>query len=373
MLALSSGSSFADWPTCLKQGSADHRIAACTQVIQKDPGHMPAYSMRAIVYLAQGKVDLAQQDFYKVLQLPAADDARRKLHDSATSALKQIALSKKGSPKLKNPDPDPALNETVVQLPLSVKLPSGATHKGEFVLTTMRPNGSGPFPAVIVSHGHSGLLRTQMGRNRMLGPDLVRKGFAVLAPTRIGHGISSIAEDPELPRSDGRGCDGQDHRPAATAGSDHIQATIAFAIKQAWIDKDKLILLGASAGGFHSLVAAGTRQSVVKAVVNFVGGHGGQYTRPGQPCNPDNVAAVLSAAGMGNPIPTIWFYSENDKLFGSLVPRQWHAGYVKAGGRAEFHMLPPLGEDGHDILGPGRPHWMPLLDRFLASNGLHPK
>jgi dienelactone hydrolase len=333
---------------------------------------MPAYSVRGNVYMGQGKLDLAQQDFRKVLQIPVTEDAHRRLQDHASAALKRIAQSKLILPKVKDPDPDPAHNETIVRLPLSVKLPSGATHKGEFVLTTFKPNGPGPFPAVIVSHGHDGLLRTQMGRNRMLAPELVRKGFAVLAPTRIGHGVSAIPEDPELPRGD-RGCDGWNFAPAGEAGSAHIRATVAFAGTQPWIDKDKLVLLGQSAGGFDSLVAAGTRPRGVKAVVNFAGGRGGQVTRPEKPCNPDHVAALLSAAGKRNPIPTIWFYAENDKIFGPSVPRQWHAAYVKAGGKAEFHMFPPLGADGHAIVVTGKSHWMPLLDQFLAANALKPR
>jgi hypothetical protein len=90
----------------------------------------------------------------------------------------------------------------------------------------------------------------------------------------------------------------------------------------------------------------------------------------GKPCNPDGVAAILSTAGKSNPIPTLWLYSDNDKPFGPSIPRQWYAAYIKAGGKAEFHMLPPLGEDGHEIISLGRSHWMPLLDGFLASNGL---
>jgi formylglycine-generating enzyme required for sulfatase activity/dienelactone hydrolase len=369
LMAASSSGALADWPTCINEGNVDRRIAACTKVIQNGPssGRMSAYSTRAILHLAKGELDLAEEDLRNVLALPAKTDAERKLHEFAGSALPRIAVSRREPAALKNPASDPRLNETIVRLPLSVKLPSGATHKGEFVLTTMRPHGAGPFPAVIVSHGYDGLLRTEMGRNRMLGPELVRRGFAVLAPTRIGHGVSAIPEDPE--RARGR-CETEDFRPAVTAGVAHIQATIAFAAAQSWIDKENLILLGGSAGGIYSLVAAGSRPKGVRAVVDFAGGEGGRFAHPGKPCNPAGVAGILATAGKGNPTPTLWLYSDNDKLFGPSIPRQWHAAYVKAGGKAEFHMLPPLGDDGHQIIVLGREYWMPLLDGFLASNGL---
>ena len=72
-------------------------------------------------------------------------------------------------------------------------------------------------------------------------------------------------------------------------------------------------------------------------------------------------------------IPSIWFYAENDRFWGAKLPRAWHAAYVEAGGTAEFHMLPPLQEDGHEIIGSGYEHWRPRLDHFLNSMGFAPR
>jgi dienelactone hydrolase len=367
LIAAPLGDAHADWPTCIKEGNVDRRLAACTEVIENGPrsARMAAHNTRAVLHLAKGELDLAEADLRAVLALPAKSAAEHTLHQFAEAALRHIAESRKQPAALRDPAPDPLLNETVVRLPLAVKLPSGATHKGEFVLTTMHPNGAGPFPAVIASHGYDGLLRTEMGRNRLLAPELVRRGFAVLAPTRIGHGVAATPENPERPRGT---CETQDYRPAVAAGVAHIEATIAFAAQQPWIDQANLILLGGSAGGLYSLAAAGSRPPGVRAVVNFAGGEGGRLTHPDQPCNPAGVAALLAAAGKGNPIPTLWLYSENDKRFGPTVPRQWHAAYVKAGGKAEFHLLPPLGDNGHELFKFGRPLWMPLFDGFLAAH-----
>ena len=98
-----------------------------------------------------------------------------------------------------DPTPDAKLNEEIVRLPLTIDLPSGVTHKGEFVLTTFRPNGPGPFPAVIVSHGRESRKRAVFGRSRMLAHYWLNRGFAVFAPTRIGHGVSggTSSVDPE--------------------------------------------------------------------------------------------------------------------------------------------------------------------------------
>jgi hypothetical protein len=82
---------------------------------------------------------------------------------------------------------------------------------------------------------------------------------------------------------------------------------------------------------------------------------------------------MAAAQAGGGTVLTIWFYAENDRYWGPSVPREWHASYVGAGGKAEFHMLPPLGEDGHNIISLGGEHWRPLLDRFLVSLGYAPR
>jgi hypothetical protein len=47
--------------------------------------------------------------------------------------------------------------------------------------------------------------------------------------------------------------------------------------------------------------------------------------------------------------------------------------YLKAGGTAELLMLPPLGNDGHDIIDPGIKLWRPQVDRFLTTLGFSPR
>ena len=282
------------------------------------------------------------------------------------------APSPKPAPNADQP-PDPKLNEEIVRLPLNVKLRGGATHTGEFVLSTFRPPGPGPFPTVIVSHGRSSSKskRAEFGRNRLLRDYWTLRGFAVLAPTRIGYGVSGVTVNPESPEGY---CDAMNFAPMAAAVSAHIRAAIDYAVTQPWVDKDNILLAGGSVGGFGSIVAAGEKLPGVTAIVNFAGGTGGWIEkRAEQPCSPKNVEMQFIAAARRAPLPGIWFYSENDRYWGSRIPRQWHAAYVEAGGRAEFHMLPPFGEDGHDVVALGGEHWRPLLDRFLTSIGYGPR
>ena len=295
---------------------------------------------------------------------PAAE--RQQTSVMAPSPLRQA------QPPDRDPPPDPMLNEEIVRLPVALKLRDGGIHSREFVLTTFRPNGPGPFPAVVVNHGRNAKTRPEFGRNRLLGAYWTRRGFAVFAPTRIGYGVSGVAVDPE--GVSGR-CDAMDFAPMAEAIAAHVRATIEYAAVQPWVDKGNVLLAGGSVGGFGSITTAGERLAGVKAVINFAGGTGGWIDkRPEQPCNTKNVEMQLvRAVEKGGAIPSIWIYSENDRYWGSAVPRRWHAAYVAAGGTAALHMLPPLGEDGHDVIRLGGEHWRPLLDSFLTSLGYAPR
>jgi len=197
------------------------------------------------------------------------------------------------------------------------------------------------------------------------------RGFAVLAPTRIGYGVSGT--DVDLESATGS-CDAMNFAPLTSAVTAHIRATLAYATGQAWIDKDNIVLAGDSAGGFGSIVAAGEHLPGVKAVVNFAGGAAGRpHTHPEQPCSPQNVELLLAMAARRGAIPSIWFYAENDRFWGAKLARTWHGAYVEAGGTAEFQMLPPLQGDGHDVVAYGFQHWRSRLDAFLTSIGYAPR
>lgn len=273
-----------------------------------------------------------------------------------------------------DPPPNSELNESVVRLPLSVVLANGRMHAGEMVLTIFKPEGDGPFPIIITSHGR-GLNRAEFGRARTLGPFFVRRGFAVIAPTRIGYGLSGADVDPEWDRAvrDDQ-CDTWQYGAVARNVTAHIDAAIAYAATQPWADRQRIVLAGVSAGGFGSLIAASELAHPVRAVISFAGGIGGKIdTRPEQPCNPEDVSARLARAATNTSAPSLWIYAENDQQWGAFVPRLWHSAYTKAGGRAEFLMLPPLGADGHDIVDPGLTLWTPAVERFLGGLGVAPR
>lgn len=257
--------------------------------------------------------------------------------------------------------------ETVAKAPVTVTLQNGRQHAADITITHYRPLGPGPFPAVIISHGR-GPDRADPPRFRALGVArfYVRRGFAVFVPTRIGYGEGGISPDPENPGSD---CERRDYDPPLTAMLRQIEATWTFAQAQPFVDRKRLVLVGQSYGGLGSIAATGTGLSGLMGVLNFAGGGGGNpKSRPGNPCAPGKIAAILAAAGRTAAVPTLWIYAENDKYWGLQWPRTWHEAYVKGGGRGELVINPPYGEDGHKLL-ESLPEWRAKVDTFLAALG----
>lgn len=260
------------------------------------------------------------------------------------------------------------LNEAVHAVPIAVSSPDGATADIEFTLTTFRPAGPGPFPVVVFNHGR-GPDNSYPSRFRfsVVAEYFVRRGFAVLVPTRVGYGGLGSAIDPEAGHLR---CDVAAAERQIDAVRRHVVAALQWAGRQAWADPKRVVIAGGSVGGYTSLAVAPTLPSPPVAVINFAGGSGGNpKRRPGAPCNPERISSVLAKAAKGGVVPSLWIYAENDRYWGAKFPREWHQAYVGAGGRAEFHMLGPIGLDGHDLIGVGFQQWRPIADRFFARLG----
>jgi dienelactone hydrolase len=261
--------------------------------------------------------------------------------------------------------------ETVLNVPVTLKLADGRLHTGEMVVTHYRPQGSGPFPVVVLHHGRS-LERSEPKRFRSVGSVRywIRRGFAVIVPTRLGYGHSGLKPDPDF---SSRECDNRTYAPAMAAMLAQTEAVLAMARALPWIDGSRVVIAGQSYGGFAAIGASGHAIRGLVGAINFAGGGGGNpKTRPGNPCGPDKLADSIAAAGRTARVPMLWLYSMNDQFWGSELPRRWHQAYVKAGGTAELMMLPPVGEDGHKLIGEGFSLWRPHVDRYLASLGFKP-
>lgn len=253
-----------------------------------------------------------------------------------------------------------------------VRIPAAG---GEYSLaaTILRPPGEGPYGAVVLNHGTPG---SASGRARESSELLMtaaavfaRRGYVVLMPLRRGFGATGgeFAEDPGS-------CANPDYRKGEEAASEDVMAAYEFARALPYVDRDRMILAGQSAGGIVSIYTAGARhpQGLV-AVLSFAAGRGGNPDfRPGVPCAVEPVARLLESVGASVKAPVLLHYAQNDLYFNAQTSRLWYERFAAAGARAEYVLQPPFGRDGHYIFSeePGVSYWLPAVERFLARHGV---
>ena len=239
--------------------------------------------------------------------------------------------------------------------------------------TILRPEGQGPFGAIILNHGTPG---SASGRARESTELLInsaavfaRRGYVVVMPLRRGFGATGgdFAEDPGS-------CASPDYRKGEQAAADDVMAAYDYARALPYVNAKRMILAGQSAGGMVSMVAAGTRnpQGLV-AVLSFAAGRGGNPDfRPGVPCAVEPVAKLLDSVGKGVKAPVLLHYAENDLYFNAATSRLWYERFAAAGARAEYVLQPAFGRDGHYIFSEtlGVRYWLPAVEQFLAKHGV---
>lgn len=259
------------------------------------------------------------------------------------------------------------MHETVVQVPMTEHGVFGE-HTRDIVATTYMPDGTGPFPLIVLSHGNppNARDRFKVGRYRKLEQirEFVHLGFAVIVPIRRGYGATggSFAEDTGS-------CKNPDFESAGREAAQDLLATIEFADTLPQIDRNKVILVGQSAGGFASLAAASYAPKGLIAVVNFSGGRGGDPSRhPGQPCAPEQMAKTMAHFGSTTQVPVLWHYVENDQYFAPEVVKTWFSAFESAGGHGELIVEPPFGRDGHGMFAVDAsiPIWLPHFQQFVT-------
>jgi dienelactone hydrolase len=240
--------------------------------------------------------------------------------------------------------------------------------------TILRPDGPGPFGVVVLNHGVPGseaerLRESAAADFNAAAPVFARRGYVVVMPMRRGFGATGgeFAEDAGP-------CRNPNYMRAEAEASRDVMAAYSYARALPYVDGNRMILAGQSAGGIVSLFAAATHQPEgLVAVLTFAAGRGGNPDlRPGTPCAVEPVARVFDAMGAKIGVPVLMHYAENDKYFGPATTKLWHQRFVSAGARAEYVMQPAFGRDGHYVFGDivGVRWWLPAVERFLARNNV---
>ena len=116
------------------------------------------------------------------------------------------------------------------------------------------------------------------------------RSSSVIVPMRRGYGLTGGV----FAESFGS-CASPDFYAAGEQAALDLDAAIAYARKLPWVDGQRIVLVGQSAGGFASIAAASRNIPGVAAAVNMSGGRGGNpRTRPGEPCASAQMAEAIS-------------------------------------------------------------------------------
>jgi dienelactone hydrolase len=261
---------------------------------------------------------------------------------------------------------DRAMQEEVWAIP--VTLPT--------IAYVVRPAGDGPFPLVVMNHGVSLNPRERgffpLVEFRDAAMWFARRGYMVVAPSGSGYGAAALDEP-------GRGlyslfyskigsCDNPNFRDAGLAVALIDQWIIDYMTDQRLIVPDNVVVVGQSAGGWAAIALSSRNLPSVRAIITFAAGRGGRVGgKPNNNCAPDKLVEATGEFGRTARVPMLWIYAENDTFFGPTLSRKMHEAYTGAGGRAEYHMLPPFGSDGHFLIDSADaiPLWAPVVSQFL--------
>jgi len=169
-----------------------------------------------------------------------------------------------------------------------------------------KPDGDGPFPAVIYNHG------SRVGREREsvpfehIGALLTRAGYVVLVPERRGYGRS---DGPSWPEAVGR--DRGRFVPRLREETEDVLAAADYLRAQPFLHAKRLGIMGWSFGGVVTMFAV-SRSPLFAAAINQAGG---ALTWDDVP---DIRVAPIEAAERST-TPTLLQVAENDRTTASIT------------------------------------------------------
>jgi dienelactone hydrolase len=229
---------------------------------------------------------------------------------------------------------------------------------------------STPAPLMVLNHGspaNSGQRPTMKPYACDSEPAawFLARGYVVAMPMRRGYGETSGPWLEEYGR-----CSNPDFYRGGLPAAEDMNSAVQYLEKLPYVQAGRTVIVGQSAGGWGSLAYSSQNPEGVIAMINFAGGRGGWAgNQPNTNCVPDRLLAGAGKYGETARVPTLWLYTQNDSFFAPEISRGMHARYTAAGGKAEFHLLPPWSQDGHGFMSArgAAAIWGPLVEHFIAG------
>jgi dienelactone hydrolase len=270
-------------------------------------------------------------------------------------AIALFAALTPSSPSEQQDPLDPRLNEQIIMIP------AGPEHTVALETTVFKPNGSGPFPLLVINHGKQPGDPQLQKRDRFIymATAFVRRGYAVMVPMRSGfsHSTGKYLE---------YGCN---MTANGDAQADDVADAIDYARAQSWVDADRIVVAGQSYGGLATMALAARDIPGVRGVMNFAGG----LRVDGGAC--DWQASLVKAYadyGAHNRVPSLWMYGANDSYFNPHLVARFYRAFERAGGHARLVAYGAFRRDAHVMLASrdGEKVWLPETERFLKRIGM---
>jgi carboxymethylenebutenolidase len=238
--------------------------------------------------------------------------------------------------------------------PEQVTFPSGKLTLHGFLY---KPQGEGPFPAVLYNHGSE----QNPGSKPVLGEFFSSQGYVFFVPHRRGHGRSPHDSYVESLRAQGAG-------GAIALHETHLEdqlAALSYLKQLSHVDSRKIAVAGCSYGGIQAVLAveANAEQKLgLRAAIDFAGGAMSWRSL--------SLRSRLVRAIRKADIPVLFIQAENDY---DLGPSQTLAHELDLLGKPhKLLIFPPYGNtrvEGHGLFCSQATNvWGPAVSSFLDAS-----
>src|SRR5215467_2531751 len=172
-----------------------------------------------------------------------------------------------------------------------------------------KPEGTGPFPAVIYNHGSApGMMSEQAFA--ALGPVFASHGWVFFGPYRRGQGLSASAGpyigDQIAAAEKNGGVSAAAETMVRLLETDHLNdqlAALAWLRKQGFVQATRIAVAGTSFGGIEAVL--GAERGTYCAAIDSAGGAQSWAEAPA-------VQALMTASVRNARVPIFFFQAEND-------------------------------------------------------------
>ncbi|MEO8684289.1 MAG: alpha/beta hydrolase [Devosia sp.] len=230
-------------------------------------------------------------------------------------------------------------------------------------IVAAKPQGVGPFPALVFNHGSTGRGQNRSLYSRTVAPAIVanyfvERGWMALFPQRRGRGKSGGAYGEGL-ASDGSGysCDVEIAVAGFERAVEDVDAVVKHLRDRSDVDQGKLVIGGVSRGGILAIAYAGMRPNTFRGAINFNGGWLGRGCPSHELVNP-----TLFERGAPAGVSTLWLHGSYDQYYRIGHCRGNFERFRTAGGHGKFVAAPV----GHALM--FKPAlWKEHVDQYLQD------